>query len=141
MGSVAFASGCSAKSEDNLFTMVQATDDMVAGKEAWYASTCRECPAGCGILAKSREARIVKIEGNPLHPVNKGKLCMRGQAALQGIYNPDRIQTPLLKEKNRWEPISYQKAETLLRIKVQEAAGHVVNPFFTFLGDDADRAG
>ena len=102
MGSVAFATGCSAKSEDNLFTMVQATDDMVTGKEAWYASTCRECPAGCGVLAWNREGRVIKLEGNPLHPIGGGTICMRGQAALQGIYNPDRIKTPLLKEKDGW---------------------------------------
>lgn len=53
MGSVAFAAGCSAKTEDNLFTMVQATEDMVTGRANWYASTCRECPAGCGVLAKT----------------------------------------------------------------------------------------
>ena len=81
MGSVAVAAGCSTKAEDNLFTMVQATEDMVTGKEAWYASTCRECPAGCGVLAKNREGRIIKLEGNGLHPVNRGTLCMRGQAA------------------------------------------------------------
>jgi hypothetical protein len=84
MGSVAVAAGCSAKSEDNLFTMVQATDDMVTGKEAWYASTCRECPAGCGVLAKNREGRVIKLEGNGLHPVNRGTLCIRGQAASAG---------------------------------------------------------
>jgi anaerobic selenocysteine-containing dehydrogenase len=65
MGSVAVAAGCSAKSEDNLFTMVNATEDMVTGKATWYASTCRECPAGCGVLAKNREGRIIKLEGNP----------------------------------------------------------------------------
>ena len=84
MGSISFAFGCNPP-QKNLFSQVQMPDDMVTGKATWYASTCRECPAGCGIMAKSREARIVKIEGNPLHPINKGKLCMRGQAALQGV--------------------------------------------------------
>jgi anaerobic selenocysteine-containing dehydrogenase len=107
MGSVAFAAGCSAKSEDNLFTMVQATDDMVTGKEAWYASTCRECPAGCGVLAKNREGRVIKLEGNGLHPVNRGTLCIRGQAALQGLYNPDRLWMPQLKTEDGWQEIPF----------------------------------
>ena len=92
MGSVSFAAGCSSEPEKTLYALVQAPDDMVAGKPTWYASTCRECPAGCGILAKNREGRVIKIEGNPHHPINRGKLCMRGQAALQAVYNPDRIQ-------------------------------------------------
>ena len=77
MGSISLAFGCNPP-QKNLFSQVQAPDDMVVGAANWYASTCRECPAGCGIIAKSREGRIVKIEGNPLHPINKGRLCMRG---------------------------------------------------------------
>ena len=102
IGSIKFATGCTSDSENRLFSLVEAPDDMVPGKADWYASTCRECPAGCGIIAKNREGRIIKVEGNPLHPINAGRLCMRGQAALQGIYNPDRIKTPLLKAKGQW---------------------------------------
>jgi molybdopterin-containing oxidoreductase family iron-sulfur binding subunit len=121
MGSISLAAGCSPP-EKNLFSLVQAPDDMVTGKATWYASICRECPAGCGILAKNREGRVIKVEGNPLHPINKGKICMRGQAALQAIYNPDRIKTPLLKEKDTWQPISFSKAQALLKYKTHDAA-------------------
>ena len=124
MGSVAVAAGCSAKSEDNLFTMVQATEDMVTGREAWYASTCRECPAGCGVLAKNREGRVIKLEGNHLHPVNQGTLCIRGQAALQGLYNPDRLRMPQLKTDDGWQEIPFDKAEALIRQKAGAAANH-----------------
>jgi anaerobic selenocysteine-containing dehydrogenase/Fe-S-cluster-containing dehydrogenase component len=121
MGSVAFAAGCSAKPEDNLFTMVQATEDMVTGRANWYASTCRECPAGCGVLAKNREGRVIKLEGNPLHPVNRGSLCMRGQAALQGLYNPDRLKQPQLKTADDWKEIAFYEAEALIREKAAAA--------------------
>jgi len=122
MGSLSFAAGCSSEADKTLFSLVQAPDDMVTGKAAWYASTCRECPAGCGVLAKNREGRIVKIEGNPLHPINKGKLCMRGQSALQGIYNPDRLKTPLVKDKNGFRPLSFSKALALLKEKTAQAS-------------------
>ncbi len=95
---------------------------MVAGEPAWYATTCRECPAGCGVLAKNREGRVIKVEGNPLHPVNRGKLCVRGQSALQGIYNPDRIQKPLLKSRDGWMPITFDKAVSLLSRRLEQAA-------------------
>jgi len=46
IGSVAFAGACSSEPEALLYSLVEAPDDMVTGKAAWYASTCRECPAG-----------------------------------------------------------------------------------------------
>ncbi|MHC4104999.1 MAG: molybdopterin-dependent oxidoreductase, partial [Planctomycetota bacterium] len=121
MGSVSLAAGCSPP-DKTLFSLVQAPDDMVTGTASWYASTCRECPAGCGILAKNREGRIIKVEGNPLHPVNRGKLCIRGQASLQGIYDPDRITKPLLREKNGWKVISFSEAQALLQTKAESAS-------------------
>ena len=127
LGSVSIAAACTSEPDKTLYSLVQAPNDIVTGRAAWYASTCRECPAGCGIIAKNREGRLVKVEGNPLHPINQGSLCIRGQAALLGIYNPDRISTPLLKKKNRWEPISYAQAESILRRKAKEAAGRGQN--------------
>ena len=50
---------------------------------------------------RTREGRAVKLEGNPEHPVNQGKLCSRGQAALQGLYNPGRIKAPMAAEARR----------------------------------------
>jgi len=122
MGSLSFVSACSPDSEKKLFSLVTAPADMVTGSANWYASTCRECPAGCGVLAKNREGRIVKLEGNPLHPINQGRLCMRGQAALQDIYNPDRLKTPLLKENGEFRPLSFEEAVTLLRAKAVTVA-------------------
>jgi molybdopterin-containing oxidoreductase family iron-sulfur binding subunit len=128
MGSMSMAVGCSPdpynapRPEKHLFSLVEAPDDMVIGKASWYATTCRECPAGCGVLAKNREGRVIKVEGNPLHPINQGKLCMRGQAALQGVYNPDRITTPLLKDKDGWKSITYPEAEKILKRKTEAAS-------------------
>jgi len=112
--------GCSSKSAQKLIPYIFPPEDIIPGKASWYASTCRECPAGCGILARNREGRVVKLEGNPLHPVNQGKLCARGQAALQGLYNPDRIKSPLLKnQKGSFESITWEQAEALLLEKLQ----------------------
>ncbi len=122
MGSLSFAAGCTSEPEKTLYALIEAPDDMITGTAHWYASTCRECPAGCGILAKNREGRVIKVEGNPFHPINRGKLCMRGQAALQGVYNPDRIKTPLLRENGGWRPLSFPAAEALLKDRAAKAA-------------------
>ena len=122
MGSVSIASGCTSEPDKFLYSLVEESPDMVTGEARWYASTCRECPAGCGILAKNREGRVIKIEGNPIHPVNRGKLCMRGQAALQGVYNPDRITTPLVRGPAGFKPIAFSEAGALLREKAMQMA-------------------
>jgi len=78
-----------------LVPQVYAPEDFTPGIATWYSSVCRQCDAGCGIMVRTREGRAKKIEGNPNHPVNQGKLCAMGQAGLNGLYNPDRIKTPL----------------------------------------------
>ena len=61
------------------------------------------------------------MEGNPLHPINQGSLCARGQASLQGLYNPDRLQGPMKKNaQGRFEPISWEEAERLLLEKLSQ---------------------
>ena len=64
------------------------------GVSTYFATACRECPAGCGLVMRTKEGRALKAEGNPNHPVNRGKLCSRGLTSVQGLYNPDRIQAP-----------------------------------------------
>ncbi len=126
-GSIAVAAGCTpdpygaSRPDKTLYSLVHAPEDMITGDPRWYATTCRECPAGCGVLAKNREGRLIKLEGNPLHPINQGTLCMRGQAALHGLYNPDRLKTPLLREGSRWRPIGFPEAQSLLHAKLAAA--------------------
>lgn len=65
------------------------------GLSTYYATTCRECSAGCGLIVRTMQGRAIKVEGNANNPVNLGKTCARGQATLHGLYNPDRITGPL----------------------------------------------
>jgi anaerobic selenocysteine-containing dehydrogenase len=64
------------------------------GLSTYYATTCRDCAAGCGLILRTREGRAIKAEGNPNHPVNRGKICSARLTAVQGLYNPDRVQNP-----------------------------------------------
>jgi len=96
-GAAAASGGCQQASE-TILPLVVPNEQLVPGVASWFATVCRECPAGCGVIARNREGRIVKLEGNPDHPVNAGALCLRGQAALQGLYHPDRIAGPLVRE-------------------------------------------
>ncbi len=50
-------------------------DETVPGVSTYYATTCRECAAACGVIAETRDGRTIKLEGNPDHPLNRGALC------------------------------------------------------------------
>jgi anaerobic selenocysteine-containing dehydrogenase len=65
------------------------------GLSTYYATTCRECAAACGLVVRTVQGRAIKVEGNPNHPVNLGKTCARGQTTLQGLYNPNRVSGPM----------------------------------------------
>ena len=88
------AAGCRNPQARELIPYVIPDENIVPGVPSFYATLCRECPAGCGVVARIREGRVIKLEGNPQDPLSAGALCARGQAALQGLYNPDRLTTP-----------------------------------------------
>ncbi|HZR98876.1 MAG TPA: molybdopterin dinucleotide binding domain-containing protein [Chloroflexota bacterium] len=96
--------------------------DTTAGFEQWYASTCRECGAGCGVIVRVLDGRAKKIEGNPAFPTNQGKLCARGQAGVQALYHPDRIAGPLRQRGERgsadYETLPWDQA-------LDDVAGHL----------------
>jgi anaerobic selenocysteine-containing dehydrogenase/Fe-S-cluster-containing dehydrogenase component len=106
--------GCSADSARRLIPYIIPAEDIIPGEATWFATTCRECPAGCGLLAKNRDGRIIKVEGNPKHPINRGALCPRGQASLHGLYNPDRFSGPLQRRGDSFTELSWPAARRLL---------------------------
>ncbi len=116
--------GCKQANEKIIPYLIPPDEGVTPGVANYYASTCRSCPAGCGILVRVSEGRAKKIEGNPLHPVNRGKLCARGQAALQELYHPDRIPQPLKRTGPRgagqFTKISWEEALDLLVGRLKE---------------------
>ncbi len=124
--------GCRKGNEKLLPFLVPPDDGISPGTANYYASTCRQCPAGCGILVRVSEGRAKKIEGNPRHPLNQGKLCARGQAMLQELYHPDRIKQPLARSGPRgsgeytpisWDAALQQLAEDLAPYRQSSSAG------------------
>jgi len=108
-GAAAAAGGCGQAAE-HILPLVVPNEQIVPGVASWFSTVCRECPAGCGVIARNREGRVVKLEGNPDHPVNQGALCVRGQAALQGLYHPDRLAGPQRREGTAWKSIGWDDA-------------------------------
>lgn len=97
-------------------------------QQRWAPTVCRVCPAGCGILVRMVGERAVKIEGNPRHPLNQGKICPRAQAALQVLYDPDRLRVPKLQAarergSGRWQDITWDEALTQVADHLKKLEG------------------
>jgi anaerobic selenocysteine-containing dehydrogenase/Fe-S-cluster-containing dehydrogenase component len=120
----AAAAGCG-KTTEAILPYVVPPPHLVPGVATYFATVCRECPAGCGVLARNRDGHVVKLEGNPDHPVNRGALCARGQAALLHTYDPDRVARPRVREGSTWRAVPVADAEALLveRLRAARQAG------------------
>ncbi len=82
-------------------------------------NTCPYCSVACGILmysvgdkSKNVHPRIIHIEGDPDHPVNRGSLCPKGAGLLDFVHSPNRLKHPEVREagSNEWKRISWDEA-------------------------------
>ncbi|KAA3616864.1 MAG: DMSO reductase [Calditrichaeota bacterium] len=90
----------------------------LSGEREAIPSACWQCVSRCAIVGYVDNDRLVKIEGNPNSLRNEGKICAKGQAGINTVYNPDRITYPLKRIGKRgsgkWEKISWDEALNLL---------------------------
>lgn len=90
-------------------------------------TVCRECTAGCGLLAYLQEGKIVDVQGDENDPFSRGRLCARGIAFHQGLEHPERIggvmQRNSLSEPfqsgDEWEKVLDVLAERLRKIRAR----------------------
>lgn len=100
--------------------------------ERTVRSTCGLCQIGCGILINLLNNEVKEVEGDPEHPLNKGKLCIKGKNSLSYLNHPLRLRFPLKKNSNgKWQKISWDEAiseiaEKMARIKSAFGAESVV---------------
>src|ERR1700680_4727366 len=98
-----------------LIPYVVPDENVVPGIPSFFATTCKECGAGCGVVARVREGRVIKLEGNPKDPIGQGELCARGQASLQALSNPDRLAHPFVRgDDGRLRRVSWDVATRTL---------------------------
>jgi len=133
--------GCSTDQVEKLLPYVIPDEEITPGVATWYTSVCAECPAGCGVWVRTREGRVVKVEGNPDHPISRGTLCSRGYSSVQGLYNPDRLSSPMLRGQEGFSPIGWDEAEAVLSQRLLEGGNHLflsgrMGPSLTNLVDD-----
>lgn len=77
-------------------------------------TACALCASRCAALAYVENDYVVKVEGQPESIRTLGKLCAKGQAGLNQVYDPDRILKPLRRTGKRgegkWEQVSWDAA-------------------------------
>ena len=90
------------------------------------ATTCEMCFWRCGVLASVAGGKVIRLEGNPDHPLTKGRLCARGNAGTRLLYDPDRLKYPLLRTGKRgdgqFKRISWNEALDFLTSKLKALA-------------------
>ncbi len=98
-------------------------------RESRKVSTfCELCFWKCGVLATVEGGEVVKLEGHPAHPLAMGRLCPRGNGGTGLLYDPDRLQKPLIRTGQRgedrfkeasWDEALGYVAERMQRVKAQ----------------------
>jgi anaerobic selenocysteine-containing dehydrogenase len=96
--------------------------DRIVKTVTWSAGP--GCHGGCGVFMHIKDGKLIKMEGNPDHPYNNGRLCPRALAINEFIYHPDRLRSPLKRigkrGENKWEKISWDEAYDLIERRMNE---------------------
>ncbi len=116
-------SGCTSKPRETIMPYVRQPENIVLGKPLYYATTMTLGGFGTGLLVESHEGRPTKIEGNPQHPASRGATDVFAQAAVLGLYDPDRAQTVSFRERARTWGELIDELRTRLGPKTPRAKG------------------
>ncbi|MFQ6088772.1 MAG: molybdopterin-dependent oxidoreductase [Candidatus Methanofastidiosia archaeon] len=108
-----------------LETLVFASSENIAIQEDWVPTTCWIGKQECGMFARCINGRVVKFEGHPEHPRNRGTLCPKGMSQIISLYDPNRVKTPLVRTNEKgiagkWRKASWDEALTLVAEKIKE---------------------
>jgi MoCo/4Fe-4S cofactor protein with predicted Tat translocation signal len=87
--------GCTKQPDEPIFPYVKAPEDLILGKPMYFASAFPFPTGAIPVLVKSDAFRPIKVDGNPDHPMSKGKSDVLTQASLLDLYDPDRSKEVL----------------------------------------------
>jgi molybdopterin-containing oxidoreductase family molybdopterin binding subunit len=97
-------------------------------EDVWIPSACGMCYNQCGIRGHRVDGTLVKIEGNPDNPIGRGRLCARGLAGIQLLYDPHRVDRPLRRTNPQkgigvdpgWQEIDWDEALDEITARLQK---------------------
>jgi molybdopterin-containing oxidoreductase family iron-sulfur binding subunit len=109
--------GCSRPAQRLALPMVDQPPEMTPGRPLYYATTCQACSSACGVIAKCRDGRPIKLEGNPEHALSRGGLCAVGQASILGLYDRQRLQGP--RKRTEQQDSTWALVDTEIRARCE----------------------
>jgi anaerobic selenocysteine-containing dehydrogenase len=100
---------------------------MERGEDKWIKSYCQMCFNSCAIEVHVKDGKAIKIKGDPDDHNTNGRLCARGLSGLTRLYDPDRLQRPLMRtnpEKGlgldpKWKEVTWEEAFELISEKLK----------------------
>ncbi len=119
-------------------SVATSSNDQVRRKRSVIPSSCWQCVSRDSISCEVEDGRLVKINGNPNSIRNRGKICAKGQAGINQIYDPDRILYPMKRVGKRgegkWKKISWDEAlnEVAGRLQKLNDEGHAEKFMFHY---------
>ena len=110
--------------EKRHFTKVAPEIIEVSDEEKIVHTACRACIANCGVIAHVKNGRVIRLEGDPVDPMSKGKLCAKGLSGISALYHPNRNKYPLIRVGKRgggrWRRASWDEALGLIADKLMQ---------------------
>ncbi|WP_419787630.1 molybdopterin-dependent oxidoreductase [Pseudodesulfovibrio sp.] len=88
-------------------------------KHTIVTSCTRDCPNTCGLVATVEDGRLVKLVGDPAHPLTKGAACHKTAKYVRRVYSPERITRPMIRREGVWEQVSWDEALDLIASTMQ----------------------
>lgn len=94
-------SACTTSNEASADQMTLTPNWFYQGEIKQSYTCCSMCPWSCGLIASTVNGRVYKVDGNPADPKSRGRLCARGQGSVSFLYDPDRLQAPMVRTGER----------------------------------------
>jgi anaerobic selenocysteine-containing dehydrogenase len=85
-----------------------------------FYTACSLCYHSCGVEVTVEDGKVVQVRGMEYHPLNKGKLCPKGEAIIEHLYHAERLRYPLKKVDGEWERITWEQALSEIAAKLNE---------------------
>jgi formate dehydrogenase major subunit len=96
--------------------------DMKLSNVSEFTTSCNFCSCGCGMIAAVRDGKLLKMEGDYDHIVNRGSLCVKGISMFATHASPQRLTTPRYRAPgaDRWQEISWDEAIARVAKKIRD---------------------
>ncbi|MEF2229615.1 MAG: molybdopterin-dependent oxidoreductase [Pseudodesulfovibrio sp.] len=93
-------------------------------KRTVVTSCTRDCPNTCGLVATVEDGRLVRLVGDPDHPLTRGTACHKTAKYVRRVYSPERVTVPMIRKSGEWEQATWDEAldlvaRTMQRIKAE----------------------